>query len=77
QEILFKDHHKYNYKDIENITAILKDDDVIVTTKKDSVKLIGIVDSILRKKVYIVNISVDFNDNDRNILEQHINKILI
>lgn len=76
REIIFKDHHKYNYKDIENITAILKDNEVVVTTQKDSVKLSGIVDSILRKKVYIVNISVDFND-DGNILKQHINKILV
>ncbi|MDD3923065.1 MAG: tetraacyldisaccharide 4'-kinase [Endomicrobiaceae bacterium] len=75
QEIILKDHHKYNYKDIGNITAILTDDDVIVTTQKDSVKLKDVCDNKLRKKIYIVNISVDFNAG-RTILEQHINKIL-
>lgn len=61
QEIIFQDHHKYKRKEIENIIKQLQDDDIIVTTKKDAVKLNGVLNEAFKGKIYVLNVAVVFD----------------
>ena len=75
EEIIFSDHHKYKAKDINEILDELKDNEHIVTTAKDAVKINEVVDMKAQRKIYVLNVSISFN-NGRDVFEQEINSLL-
>ncbi|MEA5000557.1 MAG: tetraacyldisaccharide 4'-kinase [Endomicrobiaceae bacterium] len=76
REIVFKDHHKYSLKDAANIASeAVNENTVVFTTHKDAVKLSDVADDYLKKKIYVLNISVCFQEG-RDFMEQAVDKIL-
>ena len=75
EEIIFSDHHKYTEKDITAILNNLKYNEKIITTAKDAVKIMDVTNSKIQKKIYILNVSVSFN-NGREVFEKEINSLL-
>lgn len=75
EEIIFSDHHKYQSKDIKEILDELKDNEYIVTTAKDAVKINEVVDMKMQRKIYVLNVSLHFK-NGREIFEREIKSVL-
>ena len=75
EEVIFSDHHKYQVQDIKEILDDLKDNEYIVTTAKDAVKINEVVDMKSQRKIYVLNVSLNFK-NGRDIFEKEIKKLL-
>ncbi len=75
EEIIFSDHHKYKEKDIISILNDLNDDEMIITTAKDAVKINEVLDMKKQKKIYVLNVSMSFN-NGREVFEKEIKSVL-
>ena len=72
----FKDHHNYTINDIENILSYynrLKDvKKLILTTEKDSVKLLQFNKELTGFEIYFVPIDIEVNDKenfDKKLIE--------
>lgn len=75
EEIIFSDHHKYTSKDITKILNNLANNEFIITTAKDAVKINEVIDIKMQDKIYILNISLVF-ESGKEIFENEINKLL-
>ncbi len=75
EEIIFSDHHKYNKKDITDILNSLNDNEKIITTAKDAVKINEVIGTEMQKNIYVLNISITFN-NGREVFEKEIKSLL-
>jgi tetraacyldisaccharide 4'-kinase len=75
EEIIFSDHHKYQTQEIKEILNELKDNEYIVTTAKDAVKINEVVDMKAQRKIYVLNVSLNFR-NGREIFEKEIKNLL-
>ncbi len=75
EEVIFSDHHKYQAQDIKGILDELKDNEYIVTTAKDAVKINEVVDMKAQRKIYVLNVSLNFK-NGREIFEKEIKNLL-
>lgn len=75
KEIIFKDHHKYQQKDITDIVKSFWEKDNIITTAKDAIKINEVVSDEIKKKIYIFNISVSF-DSGKEKFEKEIKSLL-
>ena len=75
EEIIFSDHHKYQFKDIKEILDDLKDNEYIVTTAKDAVKINEVIDMKAQKKIYVLNVYLNFK-NGKEIFEKEIKSVL-
>lgn len=74
-KFIFQDHHKYTNNDIIDIVNKLKDNEQIITTAKDMVKINEVIDENLKGKIYVLNISICF-ENGKEIFEKEIKKLL-
>lgn len=65
-ELKYNDHHDYSINDIQNIINRLKDNDVIITTEKDAVKLQeqNIYQLLPENKVYVLPIKTNILFNE-------------
>ncbi len=59
-KFIFNDHHKYSDSEIFDVLNNLKEDERIITTAKDAVKIKDAVDVNVQNRIYILNISVCF-----------------
>ena len=75
EEVIFSDHHKYQVQDIKEILDKLKDNEYIVTTAKDAVKINEVLDVKEQRKIYVLNVFLNFK-NGRDIFEKEIKKLL-
>ncbi|MBP3425666.1 MAG: tetraacyldisaccharide 4'-kinase [Rikenellaceae bacterium] len=82
-QMLFRDHHPYNVKDmakIEERLASLPEDTLIITTEKDAVKLTGRrrIPQNIRKRLFFVPVQISFVSETRekflNQLENYVRK---
>jgi tetraacyldisaccharide 4'-kinase len=69
-QMLFRDHHPYNVKDmaaIEERLAELPEDTLIITTEKDAVKLTGRkrIPHNIRKRLFFVSVQISFVSETR------------
>ena len=53
----------------------MKDNEYIVTTAKDAVKINEVVDMKMQRKIYVLNVSLHFK-NGREIFEREIKSVL-
>ena len=75
-EVIFQDHHIYTLEDISNIAQNFGDDEKIITTAKDAVKIKDIVNGTpFEDKIYVLNISVIFKE-DKGKITNKINSLL-
>lgn len=75
-EVIFQDHHIYTLEDISNIAQNFGDNEKILTTAKDAVKIKDIVsDTPFEDKIYVLNISVVFEE-DKGKITNKINSLL-
>lgn len=74
-KVFFADHHKYKTKDITDILNILDDNENIITTAKDAVKINEITDMDMKEKIYVVNVSISF-DRGKEKFEKEIKSLL-
>ena len=72
----FKDHHNYTINDIENILSYynrVKDvKKLILTTEKDSVKLLQFNKELTGLEIYFIPIEIEVNDKenfDKKLIE--------
>ena len=78
----FPDHHWFQYSDIINMITIFHSitakQKAIVTTEKDSIRLIGRpwTNQLYPLPIFYIPIEITFQPADQRILEAHINKIL-
>jgi len=75
--VKFQDHHNFKKKDIlkitENFTNLSGEDRIIITTEKDSVRLMELdFHQELKKHMYYLPIKVDFVFNDQDELKKQI-----
>lgn len=75
RKIIFADHHKYDVNDILKISETLKDNEKIVTTAKDGVKIKEVADKDIMKKIYVFNVSIKF-DYGKELFEKNIKNLL-
>jgi tetraacyldisaccharide 4'-kinase len=67
-EVIFQDHHIYTLKDISDIAQSFNDNEKILTTAKDAVKIKDIINGTeFEDKIYILNISVNFKEDKGKI----------
>ena len=67
-EVIFQDHHIYTLQDISDIAQNFSDNERILTTAKDAVKMKDIVAGTpFEDKIYVLNISVIFNEDEGKI----------
>ena len=68
-EKLYSDHHPYSQLDIKTISVnCLKcDADMIITTKKDYVKLRGLDISFIEEKLFILNIAIEIEEGKEKL----------
>ncbi len=74
-EVVFTDHHKYNDSEIFDVLNNLKENEKIITTAKDAVKIKETVDINVQNRIYILNVSVCFTTG-REEFEKQIKDIL-
>jgi len=74
-KFIFSDHHKYTNQEIVNIVSKLKDNEKIIVTAKDAVKIKEVIEQKLKEKIYILNISIYF-ENGKDIFEKEIKKLI-
>ena len=75
-EVIFQDHHIYTLKDISDIAQSFNDNEKILTTAKDAVKIKDIVQGTpFEDKIYVLNISVIFKE-DKGKITNKINSLL-
>ena len=75
EEIIFSDHHKYVTKDVSDVTNKLADNEKIITTAKDAVKISEVIDTEMQKKIYLLNVSISF-DSGKEKFEKEIKSLL-
>ena len=75
EEIIFSDHHKYVIKNISDVVNNLADNELIITTAKDAVKIKEVSDKEMQKKIYVLNVSISF-DSGKEIFEKEIKSVL-
>lgn len=67
-EVIFQDHHIYTLEDISDIAKSFDDNEKILTTAKDAVKIKDIINGTeFEDKIYILNISVIFKEDKGKI----------
>lgn len=75
-ELFFRDHHRYSSKDIEQIERCCKgrkDSCIIITTEKDSTKLLSLTkESEIRDMIYVLPIEIEFLDR-----ANHFNRVIL
>ncbi len=64
REYSFLDHHSYSEKDIRNIDFSLP----IVTTEKDMVKILPLLDDNQKSQFYVQKIGIEFLENESDFL---------
>lgn len=66
--LVFKDHHIYTENEIINCIQQLQEDEIIITTEKDEVKLLEYVgnNKIVFDKLYVLPIQIQFLFNEEN-----------
>ena len=74
-KFIFSDHHKYTKQEIINIVSGLKDNEKIITTSKDAVKINEVIDENIKEKIYVLNVSIYF-EKGKEVLEKEIKKLL-
>ncbi|MDD5021395.1 MAG: tetraacyldisaccharide 4'-kinase [Endomicrobiaceae bacterium] len=75
KEFIFRDHYEYFTNDIENIYKKLADDDIILTTEKDEIKIKDVINDNIKKKIFVLSTEIVF-DSNREKFEQKIREIL-
>ena len=75
KHIVFKDHHNYSEEDQLNLLAewAKSPGTVICTTEKDFIKL---THPVLKSKVKVISLQIEFNVKDRDLLNEKIGQIL-
>lgn len=74
-KFIFRDHHKYTKNDIVEIINKLSDNEKIITTAKDAVKIKNVIDDEICKKIYVLNMSITF-DKGKDVFEKEIKFLL-
>jgi len=74
-KFIFRDHHKYTKNDIVEIINKLSDNEKIITTAKDAVKIKEVIDGEICKKIYVLNMSITF-DKGKDMFEKEIKFLL-
>ena len=72
---LFSDHHRYTKQEIINIIEKLSNNEKIITTAKDAVKISEVINENIKEKIYVLNISIYF-ESGKGILEKEIKKLI-
>lgn len=74
-KVFFPDHHKYTNTDISSILNKSDNNEYIITTAKDAVKISEVINDEMKKKIYVLNISIFF-ENGKEIFEKEIKSLL-
>ncbi len=74
EHFIFNDHHKYSDSEIFDVVNNLEENERIITTAKDAVKIKDAVDINVQNRIYILNISVCFSAG-REQFEERIRKV--
>lgn len=74
EKVIFTDHHKYSDSEIFDVVNNLKDNEKVITTAKDAVKIKEAVDVNVQNRIYILNISVCFATG-REVFEAEIKNL--
>ncbi|MBR3655107.1 MAG: tetraacyldisaccharide 4'-kinase [Elusimicrobia bacterium] len=74
-KVFFSDHHKYKSKDITDILNFLDDNEKIITTAKDAVKINEVTDMDMKEKIYVLNVSLSF-ESGKEKFEKEIKSLL-
>ena len=74
-KVIFTDHHKYSDSEIFDVVNNLKEDERVITTAKDAVKIKEAVDVNVQNRIYILNISLCFATG-REEFEKQINQVI-
>ncbi|WP_413854149.1 tetraacyldisaccharide 4'-kinase [Candidatus Ruminimicrobium bovinum] len=74
-KFIFRDHHKYVKNDIVEIVNKLSENEKIITTAKDAVKIKEVIDDEIRKRIYVLNMSIIF-DKGKDVFEREIKLLL-
>ena len=69
-ENLYSDHHPYSQLDINviNVNCIKHSVDMIITTKKDYVKMRELDISVIEEKLFILNIAIEIEEGKEKLL---------
>lgn len=73
-KFIFRDHHKYKKNDIVEIINKLSDNEKIITTAKDAIKIKEVIDDEICKKIYVLNTVISF-DTGRDVFEKEIQNL--
>jgi tetraacyldisaccharide 4'-kinase len=75
--IRFPDHHRYTQADIDRLASTLATAsyDAILTTAKDATKLRSLDLSAIQP-IYVVEIAIDYFDDDERVLERLLDEVL-
>ena len=77
EHLRFRDHYRYNKKDIELIREKLRDRDdiIILTTEKDMVRLIELGEDIIDLPLYYLPIECSFIDGEEDFISSISNSL--
>ncbi len=74
-KVFFSDHHKYTGADLSAIFNKLNENEFIITTAKDAVKISEVVSNDMKKRIYVLNISIFF-ESGKEKFEKEIKSLL-